>query len=239
MVPVFAGALKKSASDNNRVTATSLAQERIERIRQLDYKDITTSNLNSATYPNNRKWFVPSTTDLPNYNGKPYTFLTDVVYADAPADSPPGTLAPYKTVTVAVKWNETYNSEPSSHETTVTTVVKNPDAITMFSKPIPGPFAVTASFLNWDDVSYVCIIRKLPLPEMTVSSLLRPSGPAPNDTVSWPRVEGGYGITYVVRCTGIRARLGGGPFTYDTDPFHLLSNGPFYFDTDPGYPSRW
>jgi prepilin-type N-terminal cleavage/methylation domain-containing protein len=234
MVPVFYGALKKSASDNNRVTATNLAQQRIERARQLAYKDITTSNLNSATYPNNLKWFVPSAT----VGGKPYTFLTDVFYAAAPADSPPGTLAPYKSVKVTVTWYETYDSVTSPHTTTVATVVKNPDATTMTASPIPGPFDVTVSFKNWDDVSPtgkgygVSIIRQVPTPVITLSpSLLQPTGPAPNNTVSWSDVDGGYGITYVVQCIGKHG-------TKTTPFFRLLSDAWLKFDTDPGQPGH-
>ena len=35
MVPVFASALKKTSRDNFRVTATNIAQDRIEKVRQL------------------------------------------------------------------------------------------------------------------------------------------------------------------------------------------------------------
>ena len=50
MVPVFAGALKKTSGDNLRVTATNIAQDRIEKVRQLAYADITAANLNSEHF---------------------------------------------------------------------------------------------------------------------------------------------------------------------------------------------
>ena len=53
MVPVFASALKKTSQDNFRVTATNIAQDRIEKIRTLDFIDITTDNLNDSSFADN------------------------------------------------------------------------------------------------------------------------------------------------------------------------------------------
>jgi prepilin-type N-terminal cleavage/methylation domain-containing protein len=229
MVPMFANALKKSAADNYRVTAVNLAQDRLEKVRLLDYKDITNTNLNSATIGPN--WFVTST----NVGGKTYSVSSAVVPADSSAKPP------YKRVTVNVTWTESYKNGSgvwvaTPHTTAVDTVVKNPDAVTITTAPTPTAtptaFDVTASFKYWDDVSPtghgygVSIIRQVPTPVTTLSpSLLQPT--ASQHTVSWTNVPGGPDITYVVQCKGAHV-------TSMTPPFHLLTDAWLHFDTDPG-----
>ena len=243
MVPVFAGALKKSASDNNRVTATSLAQERIERVRALPFKDITASNLNSATWPPgvSPPWFDTST----NVGGKPYTFHTDVVDGLAPAGSPAGSPVPYKSVTVAVTWWETWTDSTGEsvsrpYTTTVKTDVKNPDAIMITTAPTPTAaptaFAVTVSFKYPDDVYYSSsTTHGVSILNITDGTTWQPANKctdATHPTVSWTGVpkfmpDGITVITYQVQCRGAH-------LTSKTPPFHLLSDAWLDFDTNPG-----
>jgi len=237
MVPLFANALKRSAADNNRVTAANLAQERIEKARLLDYDKITTDNLNSATFSGG--WFVASTT----VGGKTYT-VESTVTAAAPSTSPPY-KPPYKEVAVTVRWSESYKTSSGTwanapYARTVRTVIKNPAATTITTAPsptaTPTDFAVTVRFKYYQYVmgstSYgVSIIRRVPTPVTTFSpSLLRPTDAV--QTVSWTAVPGGKDITYTVQCKG---RNPGGTFTYETPPFHLLSNANLKFDTYPGH----
>ncbi len=225
MVPLFATALKKSAADNNRVLATNLAQERLEKVRLLRFADITAANLNSATIGPN--WFT--TTEAP-VGGKSYS-VTTTTSTDA-AD------AVYKSVTVDVAWSESSGGGGTTQHAIMTTIVKNPAAVTsttgtggLGSGGGVGPWDVTVSFKYWDQVDAggqgVSIIRQVPAPVTTLSpSRLRPT--STNQTVSWSDVPGGQGITYVVQCI-----CDNGTFT--TPPFHLLSDAPdIHFDTDPG-----
>ncbi|HEY5473297.1 MAG TPA: prepilin-type N-terminal cleavage/methylation domain-containing protein, partial [Candidatus Limnocylindrales bacterium] len=50
LVPVFVAAQQKGAGDNARNQALSLARDRLEKIRELDYDQIYESNLNSSTW---------------------------------------------------------------------------------------------------------------------------------------------------------------------------------------------
>jgi type II secretory pathway pseudopilin PulG len=50
MVPMFVGASQKSSGDKMRNIALNVAQDRMEKIRQLDYDQITKANLESATF---------------------------------------------------------------------------------------------------------------------------------------------------------------------------------------------
>ena len=52
MFPLFVGAQQSQASDGFRTVGTNLAQDMIERVRQLDYDQITTANLRDpASHP--------------------------------------------------------------------------------------------------------------------------------------------------------------------------------------------
>ncbi|MEI7902015.1 MAG: prepilin-type N-terminal cleavage/methylation domain-containing protein [bacterium] len=50
IVPLFVLAQSKGAGDTARNVALNLAQDRVEKIRQLDYDLITESNLNDASF---------------------------------------------------------------------------------------------------------------------------------------------------------------------------------------------
>ena len=128
MVPVFASALKKTSQDNLRVTATNIAQDRIEKIRTLDFIDITSGNLNDPAFADNEFG-----TSFVTINGKTYT-VESILVADA---------AKYKTVKVKVSW-----SAAASDSTTVQTVVMNPAPETVGSSPssaTPSPNSTTGT----------------------------------------------------------------------------------------------
>ncbi|HEY5472502.1 MAG TPA: prepilin-type N-terminal cleavage/methylation domain-containing protein, partial [Candidatus Limnocylindrales bacterium] len=50
MVPVFVGASQKAVGDKMRNIALNVAQDRMEKIRQLDFDQITPANLESSTF---------------------------------------------------------------------------------------------------------------------------------------------------------------------------------------------
>ena len=85
------------------MTATNIAQDRVEKIRMLNFADITAANLNDSDFADNE--FGTSFTTI---GGKTYT-IEDYFVVDAPK---------YKTITVKVSW-----SAAASDSTTVQTVV--------------------------------------------------------------------------------------------------------------------
>jgi prepilin-type N-terminal cleavage/methylation domain-containing protein len=99
MFPVFVLALKTNSGDAARNIALNIAQDRIEKVRQLDFDDVTTPNLESSTFYGGQfgKTYVDTR------NGKSKTF--DVFYAVKDVKpSETSTAVLYKEVTVAVTW---------------------------------------------------------------------------------------------------------------------------------------
>lgn len=103
MVPLFVGAVQKNTADLFRQTALNTAQDRIEKIRALDYGSITQANLNSPTFVSGT--FGPtiqigSGTGLRTFNVSyaVNTFTNYKVVAVSVSWTPPP--APVKTVTV-------------------------------------------------------------------------------------------------------------------------------------------
>jgi prepilin-type N-terminal cleavage/methylation domain-containing protein len=100
MVPMFVGAQQKNASDNLRNICTQLAQDKVEKVRQLGYDSITAANLGTSSFAGGQfgsTWTYYS-------NATTHKDLT-IVYSVSkyPATAPDGTEQ-YKIVTVDVSW---------------------------------------------------------------------------------------------------------------------------------------
>ena len=108
MVPVFVGATQKNSSDSARLQAANVAQDKIEKIRQLSYGSIEADQAHTTSEPNlyNSSFadgqFGPSTT---LYTGsgqrKIYTDYTVERYPAAAT----GLASQYKVVTVTAYWD--------------------------------------------------------------------------------------------------------------------------------------
>ena len=96
LVPMFIQTTSAGSRDRSRLVALEVAQDKIEKIRQLDFQGITQANLDSSTF-----WNGAFANPVVTSGGKPY----DVTYTVADGDAIPGiTGVPYKTVTVSVTW---------------------------------------------------------------------------------------------------------------------------------------
>jgi Tfp pilus assembly protein PilE len=91
LVPLFVGAQGKNSADLFRQTALNTAQDRIEKIRALDYGSITTTNLNNSSFVSGT--FGPTATI--GTGGALRTF--NVVYSVTDTTT-------YKVVSVTVTW---------------------------------------------------------------------------------------------------------------------------------------
>lgn len=108
MVPVFVGATQKNSSDSARLQAANVAQDKIEKIRQLAYSSIaadaahpeTTPNLYNPTFADGQ--FGPSTA-LSTGSGN-RAIHTDYEVTLYPAAST-GLASQYKVVTVTAYWD--------------------------------------------------------------------------------------------------------------------------------------
>ena len=236
MLPVFANALKKTSGDNFRITATNIAQDRIEKVRQLPYTQIVADAAHPTTTPNmyNDTWAngMFDTTYTPPASNKMYTIGYTVE-----------DHGNYKKVIVAVTWSEAMQNGTSSNKTTtMQTIIMDPTAlsVTSTSNPYPAPsggYSLTVAFKNYTEVSSAGVVvvqvytrpgtpSPIPTRTMTVSPTLRPN--ASSTTVTWTGLTGGLGINYMVTCHTTFGNSYTGPM------FHLLSNGWMKFDTNPG-----
>jgi len=224
MVPVFANALKTTARDNMRVTATNIAQDRIEKIRMLKYADITTAHLDSATFANGQ--FGVSFT--PAGGGRPYT-IDSYFVADEPK---------YKTIEVTVGWPDSLGT------TVVQTVVMDPAAITTGSTtgptpgvtPAPGSttgtaYALTVSVTNNTVTSAGVTVVRIDGGRHEVQV---PVKQIPNNTngltVTWTPLVGGPDVVYRVT---VYFQVSGHSAESKYTDVHLIDSTPVYFDTDP------
>jgi prepilin-type N-terminal cleavage/methylation domain-containing protein len=133
MVPLFVHAQQVSAGDKARSVALNLAQDRVEKIRQLDFELITRPNLlNNSFYFGE---FGSSWTEQTEGGERDYNVEYAVV--DKPVSATDARIA-YKVVTVTVDWE----GPPEPHRTAVLT--------TMIFRQYSGPEMVDFSILGTD-----------------------------------------------------------------------------------------
>lgn len=104
---IFSMVLRNSVVSEARITATGLANQQLEMVRNLTYDDIATTE----GWPQGD---IPSS-QVKSINGINYTIETDVVYVDNPYDSlvPVDTLgSDFKKVMVKVNWDKYESGTP-------------------------------------------------------------------------------------------------------------------------------
>ncbi len=99
IVPVVVQALKAGQGDRARALALSVAQDRVEKVRELGYEELTTANLEDPDF--HFGLFGP-TSDGPDGNTDRVFDVTYVV-TEVPVSQTDTRIA-YKTVTVTVNW---------------------------------------------------------------------------------------------------------------------------------------
>ena len=229
MVPLFVNALKKTAGDKFRVTAMSIAQDRMEKIRQLPYVQISADAAHPTSSPNlyNQTSFGTATPApfATTYTAVGSSKTYNIAYAVDPHSN-------YKDVTVTVTWG----GWGPNYTTTMESVVMDPEAtsVTSTANPYPTPsagYTLTIAFKDarqlespWVKVTYV---------QAGVTHTATPSPAAPfplpakTSTITYYGLPGGTGIPYTVTCSSSSSD--------STAPlFHLLTNGWIKFDTHPG-----
>lgn len=105
MVPVFVGAQQVSSGEVMRNTAVQLAQDKLEKVRALDYDSIVQDDLTDNTVPNGD--FGTSTTWSTGGGGtRTFTvsYQVDLIDANGQAGAANGTEK-YKQVTITTSWD--------------------------------------------------------------------------------------------------------------------------------------
>jgi len=223
MVPVFANALKETSRDNFRVTATNIAQDRIEKIRMLNFADVTAGNLNSPTFADNEFGIIFTT-----IKGKQYT-IENYFVVDAPK---------YKTIRVKVSW-----SAAASDNITVQSVVMNPAPEATGSTPTPSatpsPHSTTGTnytlmvSVTDDDVDKtygVRVVRTDVTPNVTPPPTMQVPNATNALTCSWYPLVGGPDVVYRIT---IKFKPPGYSLETLTRNVTLIDSTSVYFDTNP------
>ena len=123
LVPVFVGAQQVASGEQQRNAALSLAQDKLEKVRGLDYDLITQDGLTGNTIPNGQ---FGSPVSWATGGGGTRSYTVTYVVDNLPVGSLPGAES-YKQVTITVAW--TGNPKP----------VKPVVLSTMVSKQYAGP----------------------------------------------------------------------------------------------------
>jgi prepilin-type N-terminal cleavage/methylation domain-containing protein len=228
MVPFFANALKRTSGDEVRVDAASIAQDRIEQVRLLDFTQISAGNLNYSPSPTTNPFgdgrFGPSYTLTGE--SKAYT-VTYVVSTPSPSAS--ASPLNQKLITVNV-------SRPGTgFVTSAHTIVKDPAAgDSTYSDAEPTDLALTIYFDNYTYVKSPGVVIQRVQTNVTPNATTTPTPVAqmPNagmQELTWTGLTGGPNYTYSVFCSSSKAT-----YTMAAPPFRLWSTGRLKFDTYPG-----
>lgn len=156
MVPLFVGAQQKNASDNMRNISTQVAQDKIEKIRQLDYDAITTANLNSSSFAGGQ--FGTSWTYYVNATVHKEITIAYTV-SKYPATAPDGTEQ-YKIVKVDAFW--TAPPTPVYHVVLQTNIYKQyagPQITTMDVEPLTDETASHGATAYWIEDSNGLVLK--------------------------------------------------------------------------------
>ena len=227
MVPLFVNAMKTTSGDKNRITATNLAQDRLEKIRLLaangQYGDISSSDstkLSSSSFANGQ--FGPTA----SVNGKAYQISYDVT----PYTS---TTPNYKNVVVTVAWSG------GQAPVTASTIVTDPTVLTYSSgsgspTPTPSPssttgyYTLTVTVTAADCTSAGVTVTRT---DCTPNVLQVPNVQIPTAAnglqVAWTGLAGGPNIIYHVI---VHFTLNGKATTHDSY-VTLTDDTPIFFDT--------
>jgi Tfp pilus assembly protein PilV len=231
MVPVFTNALRRTSVDNFRVTAVNIAQDRIEKIRMLNYMDVQDSNLNDPAFADGEFGgsFRPT--------GSSKTFTMNPYEVTPSTATDPHTGKPvYKTVVVSVSWGS------GPHDSiTMQTVVMNPDPVITGSTPTPtttpSPGSTTGTnytlgvFCTDNTVTSngVTVVRTDVTPNIVQSPKQIPNL-SNGLSVYWTGLVGGPSVKYKIT---VYFQVPGHSAESKSVTITMLDDYPVYFDTNP------
>lgn len=140
IVPLFVMAESKNVDDNFRTSALTLAQDKLERVRQLDYTQIVADKANPTTVPNlyngsssfsggqfGSTWAMQG-------GGSSRTLYIDYVVTPYPATAT-GIQAQYKEVQVTVTWDAPPVVKPVVLKTIVYKQYAGPTLLSLSTQP--------------------------------------------------------------------------------------------------------
>jgi prepilin-type N-terminal cleavage/methylation domain-containing protein len=222
MVPFFANALTRTSEDEVRVDGNTIAQDRIEQVRLLDYADITAANLN----------YAPSPTTNPfgdNRFGHTYRLFGENRDYTINYEVVPDATRPQKFVKVSVSRSD------SGYVTTAQTIIRDPAAgTTSVTQAEPSNLSLTVYFDNYSYVDsqgvWMRRVQTNVTPNATTTPTPGPQWPSSgHQELTWTGLIGGPNYTYSVFCDSSKAT-----YTMAAPPFRMWTSGRLKFDTYPG-----
>lgn len=228
MSPLIVNVLGRTSQDEVRVDANTIAQDRLEQVRLLNYTDITAANLN----------YSPSPTAAPFGDGRfgpTYVLFSgerpyDVSYEVVPTPYPTS-LQKYVKVSVS--------RTGTDFVTTAQTIVRDPRAgVNAVSETEPSNLTLTVYFDNYTYVTSPGVRLRRVQTNVTPNATTSPApesvpGAMPNSTyqeVKFRGLTGGPNYTYSVFCwTSMPS-----PRELAAPPFRMWTTGKLKFDTYPG-----
>jgi len=225
IVPVFVSAQKAGSQDQARIAALNVAQDGLERIRQLPWSVVETTNLLTKSSDLGLPWTSTPTASPTHWvvtdGGKTFSVTPSVT-----------TSSTQKVVTLTVTWTQAGGATKTLVlKTTMFRQLPGPEIIDVSFTPAPDAFAPSNG--NW--------IRTLPALGTGVS-IRATVNPAQKDTVAYVKFT-------VVDMSGRNApvwfnkttpdTVGGNQYSFDawgktTDPTKVLKDG-MYHVTATGY----
>jgi prepilin-type N-terminal cleavage/methylation domain-containing protein len=139
MAPLFIGAQEVSAMDQMRNIALNLAQDRVEKVRALDYDDLTVANLQSSSFAGGQ--FGTTWTAYNGSAARPFTIAYTVTDMG-------GETSSYKKVTVTVTWTAPPVVKPVQLQTMVSKAYAGPTIANMQLTPLDANGAIYSSPLT-------------------------------------------------------------------------------------------
>jgi prepilin-type N-terminal cleavage/methylation domain-containing protein len=223
MIPFFANALSRTSEDELRVSATNIAQDRIEQTRLLAFADITSANLN----------YAPPPTVTPFGDGRfgqTYTVVGETKPYHIEYDVAAATASSAKHVTVRV------SRAGSNYVTTADTIIQNAAAAGSSTTEVePTGLTLTVYFDTYQYVNGAgVVLKRLHKGDTTPVTIAPVSPPGSIPNAIYPEVKfvdliGGPNYTYSVFCTSSKAT-----YTMAAPPFRMWASGRLKFDTYPG-----
>lgn len=132
MAPLFIGAQDVAAADKMRTIALSVARDKIEKIRQLDYDQITVDNLQSPSFAGGgfgTTWTAYSGTSPKDFS---------VTYAVEDVGGGQGQPGAYKKVTVTVGWTAPPRVKAAVLSTFINRQYAGPTIVDLDLSPLDG-----------------------------------------------------------------------------------------------------
>lgn len=131
IVPLFVNAQKTVVGDRMRSIALNLAQDRIEKVRQLDFDQITKENLDSSTFAGGQ--FGTAWTATSGGGSKQFTISNQV------RNETTGGFTAYKQVTITVSWTgPPFPVKPVRLDTMIARSYAGPQIIDLALSPLNG-----------------------------------------------------------------------------------------------------